>query len=207
VSSFNPINEISLEEGIQKYQESAASAFDLLYQREFPMPEPPTCHSKEGVKPYRGELPSDLTSLSDNDLGTYMGLLTEWNNYVQTQLAEADTKLAEVRAIMELTEAKLRILYTRDPDGKKRSNPERDDLMTADRRYVEARSRVLHWETVYKYIKAIANSAENAFSAVSRRITQRGQEIDRMNRQGHVSGNSNTNGVPAGRMFGNRRGQ
>lgn len=201
MSSFNPSTEISLEEGIQKYQESASNAYDLLYQRGFPMPEPPHYHSKEGVRPYRGELPPDLTALSDDQLGTYMGLLTEWNNYVQTQLAEADTKLAEVKAIMELTEAKLKILYARDVDGKKRSNPERDDLMTADRRYVDARSQVLHWETVFKYIKAISNSAENSFSAISRRITQRGQEIDRAKRDGHVNGNSN---LPAGRLFGGR---
>lgn len=202
MGSFNPNNEITLEEGINAYRSSASQALSFLAQKGFAMPGPPTYNTQSGPQPFRGEIPSSLTSLTDDQLGTYMGLLTEWNNYVQTQLAEADTQLQEVKAILELTEAKLRILYTRDPDGKKRSNPERDDLMTADRRYVEARSQVIHWETVYKYIRAIANSAENSFSAISRRITQRGQEIDRSNRQGNTTGHSNNHGIPAGRMFG-----
>jgi hypothetical protein len=125
-----------------------------------------------------------------------MGLLSEWNNYVQAQLAEASGCLSHAKAELELTEAKLRITYQRDPtEQKKRSNPERDDYVGTDPRYIQAKGEVLYWEKIYVFVRAIANAAEQSFAAVSRRITQRGQEIDRTNRTQGVTGGTN---IPTG---------
>jgi hypothetical protein len=161
----------------------------------------PSVDTPAGPQPYQGNVPHNLPELTDDQLGFHLGLLSEWNNYVQQQLAESDVHLQKVKAILEHVEAKLRIAYTRDEEDKKRSNPERDDMMTADRRYIEANSHVIYWETLFTHIKAIANSADQAYSAVSRRITQRGQEIDRNNRSGSLNGHSN---IPAGPLFGRR---
>lgn len=198
---FNPSLEMSIEDGIDLYESRAQGAQQSLISKGFISPEPPSYKTENGlIQSYRGELPSDLTVISDTQLGTYMSLLSSWNHYVQCQLAEANIQLAKTKAIMEHVEAKLRITYQRDEEGKKRSNPERDDYVRSDKRYIEAQSNVIYWEAMYTYIKAIANAAESAFSAVSRRITQRGQEIDRNNRTGSVNGHTN----PSGPLFGRR---
>jgi hypothetical protein len=195
---FNPSLEMSIEQGIELYENKAEIARKELIVKGFISPGAPSYNTKSGLQPYRGELP-DLTSLSDNQLGVYMSLLSEWNHYTQYQLAESNTQLEKAKAILEHVEAKLRIAYQRDEEGKKRSNPERDDYVRSDKRYIEAQSNVIYWETMYTYIRAIANAAEGAFSAVSRRITQRGQEIDRSNRTGSVS--NQTHGGP---LFGKK---
>lgn len=201
MSNFNPSNDTSLEDGVRLYEERAQQALQMLHSKGFGQRTPPQIQTTGGIMPYQGTIPTNLPQLSDNELGYYMGVLTEWNAYVQDQLAQANVQYAKAKAILEHVEAKLRIAYARDEDDKKRSNPERDDHMKTDRRYVEANSNLIYWETLYTHIKAIANSADQAFTAVSRRITQRGQEIDRGNRGGSVA-----NIGHGGPMFGNRAG-
>lgn len=202
MSNFNPVNDVSIEEGIRIYEEKAQQAIALLHQKGFGPRSAPVYTTNIGVVAYQGTIPTNLPELSDDQLGYYMGLLTEWNAYVQYQLAESDVHKEKAKAILEHVEAKLRIANGRDEEDKKRSNPERDDFMKVDRRYLDANSNLIYWETMFAHIKAIANSAEQAFSAVSRRITQRGQEIDRGNR-----GNTVANIGHGGPMFGQRRTQ
>lgn len=201
MSNFAPVG-MSIEEGANLYTDRSRAALDALSKKGFGSPNPPMVQTSAGLMPYQGTIPPNLPDLDDNMLGYYMGLLSEWNSYVQSQLAEASVQYTNAKAILEHTEAKLRIAYQVDENDKKRSNPERDDYMTTDRRFIEAKSNVIYWDTLYTSIKAIANSAENAFSAVSRRITQRGQEIDRGNRTGAVTGHAN---IPSGPMFGRGR--
>lgn len=205
MTNFNVNMEMNLEDGLAIYRQKAAQAQSDIMNRGFVMPRQPMVDSSVGVQPYRGELPSDLTALSDSQLGTTLGLLSEWNNYVQAQLAEVSGYKDEAKISMEFIEAKLRIAYQRDPsEHKKRSNPERDDYVNTDPRFVEARSTVLYWEKMYHFVRAIANAAEQSFSAVSRRITQRGQEIDRMNRNNGAGQGTNINPGP---LFGPGRGR
>jgi hypothetical protein len=199
MANFNPVNDTSIEDGINLYESKAQMAIDALKSKGFGIPNPPMMQTSVGLQPYQGHIPPNLPDLSDNELGTYMGLLSEWNNYVQSQLAEASVQLAKSKAILEHVEGKLRIAYGTDENDKKRTVQERDDFKTADRRYIQANSDVIYWDTLYTSIRAIANSAEQAFSAVSRRITQRGQEIDRGNRTNGV------NNIPSGPMFGRNR--
>lgn len=199
MSNFNPNNSMPLEEGQQLYESKAQHALLTLQQMGFGNARLPT--DAAGV-PYQGHIPTNLPDLDDTHLGYYMGLLSEWNNYVQQKLAEANVQLTKAKSILELVEAHLRIAYQTDGNDKKRSNPERDDYMTSDRRYVDAKSNVIYWDTLYTSIRAVANSAEQAFAAVSRRITQRGQEIDRGARVGGTTGHTN---IPPGPMFGRNR--
>lgn len=199
MTNFNPNPEVSLEEGLNLFRQKAMAAQNNIAERGLIMPHQPMVYTTAGNQPFRGELPADLTALNDQQLGTLMGLLSEWNNYAQAQLAEASSNLSAVKAELEFIEAKLRIAYQKDPaEHKKRSNPERDDYVGTDPRYLHAKSDVLYWEKIYVFVRAIANAAEQSFSAVSRRITQRGQEIDRMNRNQGVGGGSNIQGP----MFG-----
>lgn len=198
---MNFVPQTTIEEGAAIYEQKANEAIAALKQKGFSNPNPPMMQTVGGVAPYQGHIPPNLPELTDTELGHLLGLLTEWNSYVQDQLAQASVQFAKAKSILEHVEAKLRIAYQEDPDThKKRSNPERDDYMITDRRYIDAKSNVIYWDTLYTTMRAIANSAEQGFSAVSRRITQRGQEIDRGNRTGGTN-------IPAGPMFGNRRTQ
>lgn len=201
MSNFNPTNRTSLEEGQAMYENRSQHALTSFSQMGFGSATPPSVQSAAGMIPYTGHVPSNLPELNDTELGHQMGLLSEWNSYVQQKLAETSVQLMKSEAVLEHVEAHLRIAYQTDDNDKKRSNPERDDYMTCDSRFVEAKSSVVYWNTLYTSIKAVANSAEQAFSAVSRRITQRGQEIDRGNRSGATTGHTN---IPQGPMFGRR---
>lgn len=201
MSNFNPNNTISLDDGKAAYETKAQHALGFLASKGFVgNTQPPMVATAGGPAPYQGHIPPDLPSLDNTQLGHLMGLLSEWNHYVQDQLATASSNHTKAKAVLEHVEAQLRIAYQYDDNEKKRSNPERDDYMQADRRFVEAKSEVIYWDTIYTTIRAIANSAEQAFAAVSRRITQVGQEIERGNRTGHATGHSNING--SGPIFG-----
>jgi hypothetical protein len=202
VTNFNPNNTMPIEEGQALYEDRAQQAISMLAYKGFGGAKPPMMQTAAGNMPYQGNIPTNLPEMSDNELGYYMGLLSEWNNYVQQQLAESSVNFTKSKAVLEHVEANLRIAYQVDENDKKRSNPERDDYMTSDRRYVEAKSNVIYWDTLYTSIRAVANSAEQAFSAVSRRITQRGQEIDRTNRVSGTTGQANI--FPVGPMFGGK---
>lgn len=202
MSNFTVDPEITMEEGVSLYETRMQQAMATLNTKGFTIPAPPTCQTQGGMMPYRGELPPDLTTLNDTQLGTYMGLLAEWSTYVRAQMAEAQANFDEAISEQALVEAKLRIKYKLDEDGKKRSNPERDDMVGADRRYVEIKSKVLYWDTIRSYIKAISFGAENKFAAISRRITQRGQDLERERRTHGVTGGSN---IPTGPMFNRSR--
>ncbi len=201
MANFSPNNRMSLEEGQALYEDRSRQALMTFQQMGFGVSSPPMVQSPAGPVPYQGHVPPNLPDLDDSQLGHQMGLLSEWNNYVQQKLAEASMQLAKSKSILEHVEAQLRIAYQTDENDKKRSNPERDDYMTCDSRFVQAKSEWLYWDSLYTAIRAVANSAEQAFAAVSRRITQRGQAIDRDNRVGATTGHSN---IPQGPMFGRR---
>lgn len=202
MSNFAPNNRLSLEDGQAMYESRSNQALETFSRMGFGNATPPTVRSTAGPIPYTGQIPPNLPELTDTELGSYMGLLSEWNGYVQQKLAETSAQLTKAKAVLEHVEAHLRIAYQIDGNEKKRSNPERDDYMTIDSRFVDAKSSVIYWDTLYTATRAVANSAEQAFAAVSRRITQRGQEIDRGNRVGATTGQSN---IPQGPMFGRRQ--
>lgn len=201
MSNFNPKNSTSLEDGQAIYETRSQQALNTFSQMGFGIATPPSVQSVAGPTPYTGHVPSNLPELNDTELGHQMGLLSEWNSYVQQKLAETSVQLMKAKAILEHVEANLRIAYQVDESDKKRSNPERDDYMTCDNRFVDAKSGVVYWDSLYISIRAVANSAEQAFAAVSRRITQRGQEIDRGDRTGATTKQTN---LPQGPMFGRR---
>lgn len=202
MSGFNVDPKISLEEALVVYDTRTQQVTNTLAQKGIVIPTMPQYQTQAGQVTYRGELPSNLTTLTDDQLGTYMGLLSEWGMYIQFQLAEADSQLLNAKAKLAQVEAQLRIANRYDEDNKKRSNPERDDYVGVDRRYVEIHSQMIYWDSYRDYIKAIAIGAENAFSAVSRRITQRGQDLERERRN---QGVNTTNITPQGPIFGRRQ--
>ena len=187
--SFNPDTEMPLEEGVAKY-EIQQSVINTLASKGITQPQKPITIDNIGQSQwFMGEIPTDLTQMSDDALGTLLGKLSEWQNYIYYQLAEARMNWDKAQEQFEFVEAKLMMVYKYD-DGqpkKKRTEPERKACKITDRRYVEQRFAVNYYESLYRFIDAIAKGADNNWAAVSRRITQRGQNIERDRRNSSVT--------------------
>lgn len=185
--TFEIENQLPLDDGLNAYRirDSALAEFQ---KRGFSMPQAPVFQQGSQLTSYQGEIPSDLTVLSDQQLGHYMSLLSLWINYVGIQMAIARMEKNIAKHQLEFTEATIRLSYKRDDEGKKRTSQEREDMMRCDRRFIEANRTFVYLETFAALIEVVYKSAEQNFNAVSRRITQRGQDQDRGHR-GHSVNN------------------
>lgn len=204
MSSLTVDPQIPLEDGLALYDQRAQAALQALQQSGFYMPHEPYYADARGQNtPYRGELPPDLTVITDQQLGWYLTMLSNWLAYVQVKLAEADLNRTTAKDKIEFLEAKLKakMIENKGEGKKKLSNPEVDAVVKCDQRYVTLKTNLNYFEAIYKMVRAVAHSAENAWDTVSRRITQRQQEIERDRRSGSV-GNS---ALPSGPMFAPRR--
>ncbi len=186
MQGFNQVNaDVTLEEASARFDTVSGRVSGQLAAKGFiTAPVPPRVQDASGNEvPYNGWIPPDLTALSDNQLGWYLGMLSSWFDYVQQQLAEAQGAMTVATAKLEFVNAHLLMIYTRDGE-KKRSEPERKALVLVDRRYVEAQTESIYYETYFRHVKAIASAAEQNYSAVSRRVSQRQQDVERQKRVG-----------------------
>ena len=136
---------------------------------------------------YRGEMPQDLTSLDDDDLGDLLNNLSQYTGYVESELAQAQAKLDSAKAQFDFTYARVRIGVKSSAEGRI-TDRDKTDLVITDPRVVEAQARVLYSESIYRLTKTIRDQAQRNWETASRRITQRGQEVERMKREHNVGG-------------------
>jgi hypothetical protein len=151
------------------------------------------------ITQYRGEMPPDITMLDDGTLGQLLNETGQWCSFLDFQLAQADANREDAKANLTFVKARIRIAIKNTEEGKKYTVQDKNDIMDTDPRVVAAQSRSLYCEAVYQLTKSIRDRAQRSWETVSRRITQRGQEVERMRRESNVAG------IPAtGRTF-NRR--
>lgn len=183
---FDLNQRMDIEDGVNAYkvQEKAAQQ---AHEWNLPMGQIPVWANADGtVEKYQGQIPPDLTILSDDHLGMYMTLLSNWIEYVGGKVALTDNARTQAKEQMKFVAARIRLTFKNDEEGKRRSNPERDDMVTTDPRFVEANSRYLYFENLHAYTKTALEAAEQKYKAVSRRVTQRENEISRGTRGGLV---------------------
>lgn len=135
---------------------------------------------------YPGEMPENITQLDDSQLGDLLNRQSNWCSFVDTELAKADANLAEAKARLDFIRSRVRIMLKVDGDQKKLTNSDKDDLVNTDPRVVSSTSRALFCDAVYSLTRAIRERAQRNWETISRRITQRGQEIERMKRESNV---------------------
>lgn len=195
------VAELPLDDGLALFDQKLQQALLKLQQEGFYMPHAPY-YNNGGVNTYyRGELPTDLTEQTDQQLGWYLSMLSTWNAYVQTKLAEADLNRTITEEKLKFLTAKLNVALIGHKHGTKAlTGPQVKAIVESDRRYVEINITFCSNEATYKMVKAAAESAETNWWTVSRRITQRGQELER-DRRTPAAGQ----GAPRGPMFGTRR--
>jgi hypothetical protein len=145
---------------------------------------------------YRGEMPQDLTGLDDDDLGDLLNNLSQFTGFVESELAQAQAKLDAAKSQFEFTYARVRIGVKALAEGRI-TDRDKTDLVITDPRVVEAQAKVLYSESIYRLTRTIREQAQRNWETVSRRITQRGQEVERMKRDHNVAGIQ----APTGRFY------
>jgi hypothetical protein len=149
---------------------------------------------------YRGEMPQVLTSMDDEELGDLLNNLSQYCGYVETELSGSQTKLDTAKAQYDFLYARVRVGVKASAEGKM-TDRDRTDLVITDPRIVESQSKMLYAEAVYRLTRNVRDQVQRNWDTVSRRITQRGQEVERMRRENNVAG------VPSGGRTFRRPGQ
>lgn len=167
-----------LDSGVQKMN-MFASAMQEMANRGLVFPAHPG--------QYAGQMPHDLVALTDEQLGQYLNMAGAWCAYVEAELAKASAARECAKAEMEFVRARVRIAI-KASDDKKLTAKDKDDLVETDPRVTSARSKELYTEAIYDMTKALREKAQRDWETISRRITQRGQEVERMRRQVNVEG-------------------
>lgn len=157
------------------------AALEYLHSRGLDLAAPP----RSG---YKGEMPAVLTSLDDEMLGNLLNDLSAWCAFVESELARATTERDAATEHLDFVRARVRLGLKLDEDGKKLTVQDKNDRVETDPRVVEAASRELYIESVYTLTRVIRDRAQRDWDTVSRRITQRGQEVERFKREANVAG-------------------
>lgn len=185
--SFDPNFKMPLDESLAKYEQLIETCKANLAAKGYVEPHRPLIQTTAGMMPFTGELPPNLPDLTDSQLGDLLGKLSEWSSYVSYDLAITNLVRAIAKEQLEDVSANLRILYKQDEEHRKRTEQERKDMMRIDRRFTEANMRFKYWDAYYDIVNSINESAIQNYAAVSRRITQRGQDVERDRRTAGVA--------------------
>lgn len=168
------------ETGVKKL-DPTQDAFLTLAQKGILLAGPPNNN-------YKGEMPQSLTSLDDERLGDLLNDLARWCGFIEEELAKAINERNAAQHQLEFIEATVRTAIRSDEHARKLTVQDKNDLVACDRRVVDAKSRLLYTETVYALTRTVLNTAQRNWDTASRRITQRGQDIERMKRETSVAG-------------------
>jgi hypothetical protein len=185
MATFSVENKVSLQEGLSAYQIQDGVLKELA-NRGIPIPPVPTYMTETGPSYYQGDIPPDLTELSDKQLGKLLGLLSIWIDYLSTQIELAKMSKNVAKEQLDLTASIVRLTYKEDEEGKRRIADERNDLVKRDPRFVEANRIHLHLDSYYELMKVRLSSAHQNYKAVSRRISQVLSDNDRAGRDASV---------------------
>lgn len=171
--------------GMQKF-EITTQARDAVLQV---MPAPGTPFQPHQVDPrLEGFVIGVMTNLDDDALGELLRKAGEWADYVEYQLALFSAEKEGAQAQLEFIQASIRLSLRSDEiTGKKYTVAEKTDMMRTDPRVVEAQSKAIRTQAMYELAKSINAKAQRNWDTVSRRITQRGQQIERIKREHNIS--------------------
>lgn len=127
-------------------------------------------------------LPRDITSIDDTALMELFAELTEWANYVGTQVAIADTEEREAEEAKSYDDAAALVSHWGGTSTEKVTiaKAQRD----TDPRVVEAKKDLLDKYAYRKVAASVAGGIERRLAVVSREITRRtgGQQSVLQNR-------------------------
>jgi hypothetical protein len=177
---------MSLEDGLAKLAQAHEQSLKDLQKVGVRLDSNPPVVLVDGKATYYdGRIPSDLTTLSNNNLGLYLGLLAEWKSHLNNQLSVAQrcAKNAEIK--MKFVRDRLRISFN-GQEGL--AAGDKTARINIDKRFLEQQSEFIRWDAFVKYLRPLVDTAEGNYAAISRRISQISNELDAFNRGRNVGG-------------------
>lgn len=169
------MNQTDAETGL-KQLDVTTDALRSLVEMGFALPSKP----KNG---FDGTLPP-LSELGNEALGDLLQQLSDWIGFVDGEFAKVEGELEVSKAQYEFIQANVRI-QLKSLEGKMTVQDKTDNTYN-DKRVSEAHSRYLFNFTKFNILRALRNKAQRNWETVSRNITQRGQDVDRMRRGENV---------------------
>lgn len=136
---------------------------------------------------FRGEMPQNITHLDDGAIGDLLSKMSEYCGYAETVLADAAVRREAAEEKLNQTRARLLVDLMEAPRGKMNAE-EKSAVVECDPRTVEAKGEFLYWKAFHTLTKVLVDRVQRNWDTISRRITQRGQEVDRMVRGNTMSG-------------------
>lgn len=143
--------------------------------------------AKKPASGFDGQMPKSLTELDDDELGDLLFQLSEWIGWADGEMVNAKLAMDAAQAKVDFLQSHVRLMVR--ASGEKMTGPDKLDMMKNDKRVIDAEARLLFCSGVYDMIRSLVNRAQKNWDTASRRITQRGQDVDRMKRGENV-GNS-----------------
>ena len=124
------------------------------------------------------EIPKDLSTLSNSELGDLYGKILAWDNYFTQETALAESEVKEKKNILDLIVVKV-------SKGKKKRTHEYD----LDPRVLEARAEMQEADQAATILKSTHSVFSNRLRAVSRTIELRKMEVEKNARDGNMRTN------------------
>ncbi len=138
---------------------------------------------------YRGQMPPTVTALDDDQLGDLLSNLSEYGGFIEAEVAKAQGAKKDAETTLNFLKARVRIgLKAMASELGRLTKTDKDDIVTTDPRIVEAEAESLYRESVYLLTRALLKKVDQDWDTVSRRITQRGQDVERMKRSSNIAG-------------------
>lgn len=131
---------------------------------------------------------SDLSAYSDEQLGNLLNQFNIWTSFVDYRLAEIEASMLHVEMELEHVKARVRVTLPDKIDGKKLTTQDKNDRVILDPRVEDAARRLAYHEAMHRITRAVRDNFQKTWETVSRRITQRGQEVERIKRDHSVAG-------------------
>lgn len=129
----------------------------------------------------------NLINLDDAQLGSLLNKVSENCGFIEGELAKAESSRNGALNSYEYIRARVNLMI-KESLTEKVSVGDKNDMVITDPRVVDAKAEYEYREAIVQLTKAVLHHAQRQWDTVSRRITQRGQDIERMRRETNVAG-------------------
>ena len=124
-------------------------------------------------------------------MGVLLADSSQYVGYIEVELAKAEVEMNAAQAALDYVSARIRLTLrglSKEETRGRLSEKDKTDMVITEPRVVEAQKKADYWTAVYRILRAIRDRSQRDWESISRRITQRGQDIQRQVRQGSVAG-------------------
>lgn len=163
---------------LKRYSSGLDEAKRAILEKGLSMPTKPSSG-------FTGQIPPDTVSLGDDELGDLLVQLSNWIEWAEIEMMQVKAQVDASRKKVDFLHSNIRI--AQKASGEKLTVQDKQDITNCDKRVIEEESKLLFFEAQYDLIKVMVTGAKTNWDTISRRITQRGQDLERMKRVENTS--------------------